>query len=336
MSKIQFRYPDFDDHKLAEIKQLSGIDISDCTHDLSKARIITEYVHALFDHDGDNQPSSFDAMTVLKEAKAGAKFRCVEYSFLAVWLLLAHGIYARVVGLKTEDVETREYGAGHVVIEYWDVEASTWIMCDVQAGLMFTDDNHRHLSAYELRGYLGEGKTPLYMPVEQSHAGREGVFGRHNQDYSKWVNEYLYFIDTFIYTKLSYLNGLAPEKIAMLVPDGAANPIMFQNAFEMNALYVDSPEQLYASPIPNNDELDSLKDAEGRIMRWPKKQAGKELVISYLATKFSKDQVYNESEVNELLKQWHTFTDWPLLRRELVERGYITRNKSGSSYNIVS
>ena len=71
---------------------------------------------------------------------------------------------------------------------------------------------------------------------------------------------------------------------------------------------------------------------QGHVSIWPKKQNDKELVIAFLATKFEFDKSYHEREVNEILKQWHTFNDWPLLRRELFERGYLDRNRSGTNY----
>jgi hypothetical protein len=78
--------------------------------------------------------------------------------------------------------------------------------------------------------------------------------------------------------------------------------------------------------------LQKLLNEEGQVIRWPSKPKEKTLLIEYLATKFSKDEDYSEQDVNELLKRWHTFSDWALLRRELFERGFLGRDKNGSSY----
>lgn len=75
-------------------------------------------------------------------------------------------------------------------------------------------------------------------------------------------------------------------------------------------------------------------DDHGRVMQWPSKQADKLLVLAYLASKFEYGQIYTESEVNGLLKSWHTFSDWPLLRRELFERDFLDRNFDGSDYHL--
>ncbi len=79
-------------------------------------------------------------------------------------------------------------------------------------------------------------------------------------------------------------------------------------------------------------ELQKLLNAEGQVLRWPTKPKEKTLVIEYLASKFLFDQDYSEQDVNEVLKEWHTFSDWALLRRELFERGFLDREKNGSSY----
>lgn len=74
----------------------------------------------------------------------------------------------------------------------------------------------------------------------------------------------------------------------------------------------------------------------GLVTVWPKKHADKQLVCEYLATKFDNGKVYHERDVNVILKMWHTFQDWPLLRRELIERSLMARNTSGTEYRLVS
>jgi RimJ/RimL family protein N-acetyltransferase len=78
--------------------------------------------------------------------------------------------------------------------------------------------------------------------------------------------------------------------------------------------------------------LGKLVNQAGQVTRWPTQPKEKTLVIEYLASKFSQDEEYSERDVNELLKEWHTFSDWAMLRRELFERGFLDRDKNGSSY----
>jgi hypothetical protein len=73
---------------------------------------------------------------------------------------------------------------------------------------------------------------------------------------------------------------------------------------------------------------------DGKVKVWPNKHYDKDLVIGYLGAKFEENRTYSEQEVNEILKFWHTFNDWPLLRRELVDRGLLTRDTNGHAYKI--
>jgi hypothetical protein len=80
------------------------------------------------------------------------------------------------------------------------------------------------------------------------------------------------------------------------------------------------------------NELDRLLDDQGHVLRRPSKAAQKTAVLEYLVTKFEFGKTYSELEVNAVLKVWHTFSDWALLRRELFERGLLDRTANSSSY----
>lgn len=75
-------------------------------------------------------------------------------------------------------------------------------------------------------------------------------------------------------------------------------------------------------------------DEQGRVAVWPSKPTHKQLVLVYLATKFAPGRTYTEKEVNEILKTWHTFGDWPLLRRGLVDAGFLGRDRGGYEYRL--
>ena len=69
-----------------------------------------------------------------------------------------------------------------------------------------------------------------------------------------------------------------------------------------------------------------------QIIRWPKKPSDKEIIITYLATKFESDKQYTEKEINKIIDKYHLFNDTPLLRRELVSRKLLNRIDDGSKY----
>lgn len=77
-----------------------------------------------------------------------------------------------------------------------------------------------------------------------------------------------------------------------------------------------------------------LLDREGRVVRWPAKAPQRQLVLRYLLDRFAPGHNYTETEVNDVLKRWHTFGDWALLRRELVDRGHLARDAAGHSYHV--
>src|SRR5688572_14288990 len=74
--------------------------------DTEKALKIMNWVHNQWKHNGSNQPTKSDALTILQEAKEGKMFRCVEYGIVTASALNAIGLRSRVLALKTKDVET--------------------------------------------------------------------------------------------------------------------------------------------------------------------------------------------------------------------------------------
>ncbi len=239
---FQFQYPIKDDPILIDLKRVAGVQVDSAKSELQNIKDIIGYAHRLFTHNGDSTPSLNDPLTILKEAKAGQSFRCVEYSTLATGLLWANGIPARTVGLKTSDVETREYGAGHVVIEFWSSEFEKWVMCDVQAGIIPQYEDNL-LSAYELNQKLGQNDSITYVPVTGSRFSADKPYDD-RPNYSDWIREYLYFIDTPVRLTLGNEDKRA-QQIAMLVPLGVKPPKMFQGMFEMNAVYTHSVLDFY-------------------------------------------------------------------------------------------
>ena len=79
-------------------------------------------------------------------------------------------------------------------------------------------------------------------------------------------------------------------------------------------------------------EIENYLDDLGRIKQWPSKWSIKAKVLTYLSTKFEDEVQYSESEVNEILKKWHTFNDYFILRRGLIDTGLFKRQADGSRY----
>lgn len=78
--------------------------------------------------------------------------------------------------------------------------------------------------------------------------------------------------------------------------------------------------------------IERFLDDKGRIKIWPAKKDLKAEILSYLASKFEYNYVYNEKEVNSIINEWHTFEDYFLLRRGLIDYKLLFREKDGSKY----
>jgi hypothetical protein len=83
-----------------------------------------------------------------------------------------------------------------------------------------------------------------------------------------------------------------------------------------------------------DDRVRPYLDDQGRVTRWPTRRSRKDqiVVLRYLASKFAPGEVYSESQVNDILRKYHTFEDWAMLRREMFEAGLINRETDGSRY----
>lgn len=69
---------------------------------------------------------------------------------------------------------------------------------------------------------------------------------------------------------------------------------------------------------------------DGALESFPSKEKRKIIILQHIITKFDKNKVYTEPEVNEVLKK--IFDDFVTLRRYLIEYGFMDRSKDGSQY----
>ncbi len=79
-------------------------------------------------------------------------------------------------------------------------------------------------------------------------------------------------------------------------------------------------------------KIKQFLDGSGKIMQLPQKLKVKRALLEYLADKFEVGRTYSEQEVNGICNLWHTFGDYFLLRRELVDHGFLCRERDGSRY----
>lgn len=82
------------------------------------------------------------------------------------------------------------------------------------------------------------------------------------------------------------------------------------------------------------DILRNFLDQNGKLTAFPAKRKMKIYCLFYLAQRFEQGKDYTELEINNVLLNWHTFTDSATLRRELYDYGFLDRSRDGKVYRL--
>lgn len=80
------------------------------------------------------------------------------------------------------------------------------------------------------------------------------------------------------------------------------------------------------------EALQRFVDRDGLVTLWPRREKDRAAVMEYLVSKFERNHLYTEEEVNDLLNQWCAFQDPANMRRQLVDFVYLDRTSSGDRY----
>lgn len=245
---VRFIYSDTTENTfLRQLRKDYGLQdmVSGCKSDLESLYKVMNWTSSLWKHSGDSNPSKSDAITILKEASEGGRFRCVEYAIVLSSALNSIGIKSRVVALKTKSVETMEYGAGHVLTEVYLREIEKWIMADPQFNLIpFYEDSP--LNTIEFQNCIATGKELKLLNIDGP------VKKKTESQYLRFIPNYLYYFDISFDNRL----GLDHERIRidgksklMLVPLGSKNPSVFQITEKIDyCLYTNSIADFYRDP----------------------------------------------------------------------------------------
>ncbi len=78
--------------------------------------------------------------------------------------------------------------------------------------------------------------------------------------------------------------------------------------------------------------MDRFLDRQGRLAIWPSRRRDRLALLAYVRLKFEPQTVRTEREVNDLLRQWHTWNDPAQLRRMMIIEGFLERTPDGSKY----
>lgn len=219
--------------------------LSSQKNDLEKILSVLNWTHKQWKHNGSNEPSKSDALTILKEARAGKKFRCVEYGIVSTSALLALNYKARVVGLKTRNVETKRFSAGHVLAEVWMPEFKKWALIDGQFNVLPVL-NGVPLNAVEFQLAIAQKKDFKLLDVNGE------VSTLRKKIYLSFVYDYIYYLDVKLDQRIvskEERKTVDGKSHLFLVPNGAKNPSVFQRKYPIDyALYTNSVKDFYREP----------------------------------------------------------------------------------------
>ena len=98
--------------------------------------------------------------------------------------------------------------------------------------------------------------------------------------------------------------------------------------FHHTAKQVD--ERYAITEIERKKCIEKLFDEQGQLQRFPTKEKEKLIVLLKIVNELQTDLTYTEKELNHKLKE--IYPDFPLIRRYLIEYGFMERKADGSSY----
>lgn len=227
-----------DDPELRELRERYGLEplIEGSDSDLEKVRRLCAWVHARWDHDGWNEPSAPDPLTILEEAAQDKSFRCVEYGIVIAACASALGLPSRVLELKTEDAQTREFGAGHVVSEVFLPDLKRWAFVDGQWNVIPMHST-LPLSGAEFRSALNAGDSiASFSTVPEATVC----------EYLEWINEYLFYFSAQLDNRSFGVFGGAK---LILHPLSTKKLTVFQRRFPvLNATHTHFTQAFYPQP----------------------------------------------------------------------------------------
>jgi len=248
-TEYQFYYSDTTDNKyLRKLRINYGLaELTAYTKDdLEKIKVILDWTHNQWDHSSNNEPSKFDAITILEEAKNGHNFRCVEYGIVSSTALTSIGVKSRVLGLMTFDIEKTRFGAGHVVAESYSRELQKWVYIDGQYNTIPILDDIP-LNAVEFKKAILEKDNKLSIV---NAAGELPVEER--EKYIDWIGKYLFYLDIGFdnrFIPVEEKSRLNDKPRLCLVPLDADVPTVFQRKRELEHLvYTHNVNDLYHKP----------------------------------------------------------------------------------------
>jgi len=211
----------------------------DLENDLERAAVLSQWVHMLWEHDPKTAPTKQDPLTILWEAEEGHAFRGVEYATVLNGALQALAIPARFINLHGKDIE-KSFDS-HVVVEAYLRDKQKWVMVDPRWNRIPMYEGEP-LNAYELQKMMSIDPRGITYYQESR-----------DRTYSRWIQEYLYYIHTNQDCRLN--TEVYTFKNLMLVPKNLPTPRYYSpyheaQGFELslNTSITHEPDYFYGTP----------------------------------------------------------------------------------------
>jgi len=245
----KFYYSDtLNNDYLRRLRNNYGLDtlISNSKNQLESVKIVLAWTRRQWNHSGSNTPQKSDAISILEEAKAGKSFRCVEYGIVSAAALNSIGLPARVIGLKSRDVEKVKYGAGHVAAEVYLPELKKWVFLDGQFNAIAMLNNVP-LNAVELKHAIQMNRSAVKI-VSLNRIASE----KERDNYLNFVSKYLFYFDINFDNRIGTVDPrlkINGKNKLMLVPLNQKNPTIFQRKYPIDYCeYSNSDQDFYRTP----------------------------------------------------------------------------------------
>ncbi|OAM79248.1 DUF2087 domain-containing protein [Devosia elaeis] len=126
--------------------------------------------------------------------------------------------------------------------------------------------------------------------------------------------------------------GALPSHVEML--NMLARAAGFRNYQHFKAASAEAPP---AEPVDLVlvEKVSRHFDAEGVLLRWPARRSQQPLCLWALWSRMETGRDYSDADNTRLLNAWASFGDHALLRRALVDMGYVARTSDGRIYRRI-
>ena len=189
------------------------------------------WVSSQWQHNGWNEADkSLTALNILKNARAGEQYRCVEYGKVLKDVLLSFGYISRTVALRHVDVAYGGGGMGHVATEVWSNNLQKWIFLDPQFNV-YASYKDNVLNVYD-----------IYRLKERGEFSKIDFFNvntrKPHETYHKFITNYLGYL-----VVMQQRNGV--KYGLSLQMEGKGEYLTFQSMPRGNEMFTQNPDLLY-------------------------------------------------------------------------------------------